>query len=259
MKLFVKHKKASLQLSINAIVILILAITILGLGLGFIRSQFGSLQKQFDKVSSNIQNQIIEDIQKSGDLLSFTTLTFEDVKAGTQNDFFFGIKSTETTRDTCFYVEFVCENAIGTSCDAGARLTGVGSLSDAPTEAVPSGWNWFDTLQASRVEPGTVKVLKGILQALNAPSATYNGRVLVWKHYISTTAAAAPAQLEYLECYAEPVSEWPGIKKKQATAGTGKGVIQAGTNFHPRIKTATDATGRAVQLHDSKEFFIDLV
>ena len=34
------RKKASLNLSINAIVVLILAITMLGLGLGFIRSMF---------------------------------------------------------------------------------------------------------------------------------------------------------------------------------------------------------------------------
>ena len=40
------HKKASLELSINAIVILVLAITMLGLGLGFTKGMFGQLKSQ---------------------------------------------------------------------------------------------------------------------------------------------------------------------------------------------------------------------
>tara|TARA_Y100000310_G_C20653032_1_gene800516 strand:+ start:1228 stop:2007 length:780 start_codon:yes stop_codon:yes gene_type:complete len=259
MRLFNKDKKASLQLSINAIVILILAITILGLGLGFIRSQFSSLETQFDKVSDNIQNQIIEDIQKSGDLLSFTTLTFSGIKAGTSNPLFFGVKSTETQRETCFYVQFVCENAIGVQCPVGSQMS---NLANAPTEAVPSGWNWFDTLQGSRVETGTVKVLKGELQALNAPSATYNGRVLVWKHFIDVTTEAATNQYE--DCITTEINNWPKIKKKtDNTAVSGTGTQAGGQGFiHPAITTndpaATEPT-RTVVLHDSKEFFIDLI
>ncbi|MBS3127550.1 hypothetical protein J4410_00200 [Candidatus Woesearchaeota archaeon] len=37
------HKKAALELSINAIVIIVLAMTLLGLGLGFIRNQFSEI------------------------------------------------------------------------------------------------------------------------------------------------------------------------------------------------------------------------
>lgn len=40
------QKKASLELSINAIVILVLAITMLGLGLGFTKGMFGQLKSQ---------------------------------------------------------------------------------------------------------------------------------------------------------------------------------------------------------------------
>ena len=42
-------KKASLTLSVNAIVILILVITMLGLGLGFINKMFGDVSEQFEE------------------------------------------------------------------------------------------------------------------------------------------------------------------------------------------------------------------
>ncbi len=41
------NKKASMQLSINMIVILIIAVVILGLSLGFIQSMFGGIEKDF--------------------------------------------------------------------------------------------------------------------------------------------------------------------------------------------------------------------
>ena len=230
-------KKGSLQLSINAIVILILAITILGLGLGFIRGQFGTLQGKFDEVSSQIENQVIEDIEKSGDLLSFSKLTFSGTKAGTPNEFFFGIKSTESTLDTCFYVQFVCENAIGQSCPDGSTFEDLGSTSG---NAVPSGWNWFNTLQGSKVTPGDVKVLKAILQATNAPSATYNGKVIVWKHTQSATDTSA----DETRCF-NVAEKWPESLR-------GDGTTNPTIDFE-------DQNGVAVQLHDSKEFFIDLI
>jgi len=216
-------KKGSLQLSINAIVILILAITILGLGLGFIRGQFETLQDKFGEVSAEIENQVIEDIEKSGDLLSFNKLTFRGIKAGQPNDFFFGIKSTASTADTCFYVEFVCENAIGRDCPPGSEF---GDQKEA-SKAGPSGWDWFSTLQGSKVTPGDVKVLQGKLQATNAPSATYNGKVLVWKHDEITGTGC------------NKVTAWPSTVKNDES---------------PQINGNI-----AVQLHDSKEFFIDLV
>lgn len=43
-------KKAALELSVNAIVILILAITMLGLGLGFVRGMFGKTSGQFEEL-----------------------------------------------------------------------------------------------------------------------------------------------------------------------------------------------------------------
>lgn len=46
-------KKASLSLSINAIIVLILAITMLGLALGFVKAMFGKVSGQVESVASN--------------------------------------------------------------------------------------------------------------------------------------------------------------------------------------------------------------
>jgi hypothetical protein len=46
MKLFIRNKKGSLSLSMEAIVILILAIVMLGLGLTFVRSMFSNIQNR---------------------------------------------------------------------------------------------------------------------------------------------------------------------------------------------------------------------
>ena len=233
------RKKASLQLSINAIVILILAITILGLGLGFIRSQFGTLQTKFDEVGAQIENQLIEDIEKSGDLLSFNKLTFNGIKAGTPNEFFFGVKSTETSKETCFYVEFTCENAIRQKCPIGSGLTDLSKPQDNnPTRL--SGWDWFSTLQGSRVASGDVKVIPAILQATNANSATYNGRVIIWKHTIESSSNP-PASVD--KCFQEPV-DWP------VSLNGGFINFKTGQNAFTKVD---------VVQHDSKEFFIDLV
>jgi len=56
------NKKASLELSINAIVIVVLAITLLGLGLGFIKGMFGKLtvlgETTFEKTAENLNKDL---------------------------------------------------------------------------------------------------------------------------------------------------------------------------------------------------------
>lgn len=47
-------KKAGLQMSINAIVILVMAMVVLGLGLGFIRGMFSSAENKFIGAISNV-------------------------------------------------------------------------------------------------------------------------------------------------------------------------------------------------------------
>lgn len=139
-----RHKKASLQLSINAIVVLILAITLLGLGLGFIKKQFGAVEAQFTAVGEEIKSGIIEKIQASGELLVFNRIDVT-VGKGKPEDFYMGIKNTQTAEDQ-FTVTFECISAIGGSC---------------PTDAS----DWFQTFELYEIQSGQVGVLPVTLLA----------------------------------------------------------------------------------------------
>jgi len=58
-------KKASLNLSINAIVILILAITMLGLGLAFMRNIFGTATGEFQEITGTVKKQMIDQMKET--------------------------------------------------------------------------------------------------------------------------------------------------------------------------------------------------
>ena len=59
-------KKASLNLSIQAIVIVVLAMTLLGLGLGFVRSQFTNISDVSNIVQKQVKDQITNQLRTSG-------------------------------------------------------------------------------------------------------------------------------------------------------------------------------------------------
>ncbi|MBI4151474.1 hypothetical protein HY496_00760 [Candidatus Woesearchaeota archaeon] len=90
-------KKGSLNLSIEAIVIIVIAFIVLGLGLGFVRQNFetfGDLSKQ---VTEQVRQQITDDLSRGDKRLSFpvseislgkkeakvTAIGIKNVKAGT--------------------------------------------------------------------------------------------------------------------------------------------------------------------------------
>ena len=62
------NKKASLELSIRAIVIIVMAMTILGLGLGFTKKIFGDIGglsgSTFDRLSDQLQSDLVDSDQK---------------------------------------------------------------------------------------------------------------------------------------------------------------------------------------------------
>jgi hypothetical protein len=157
------NKTASLQLSINAIVILILAITILGLGLGFIKKQFSSLGEQFEAVSSEIKGEIIEKIRQSGDLLVFNRVEIE-ATIGKPDTFYVGVKNTggETT---CFRTHIQCKKALQGECDPsqpGVPIT-VGGISFNGDEAFP-GSEWFKLFKEVDIDGGDVGVFPLTIQ-----------------------------------------------------------------------------------------------
>lgn len=87
------NKRGSLELSIQAIVIIVIAFVILGLGLGFVRSQFKSITETSSSVQEQVRQQVLEDLRTGDKKLSFpaTTLTVE--KGGSQ-DIAIGVKNT---------------------------------------------------------------------------------------------------------------------------------------------------------------------
>ena len=65
------QRKASLNLSIEAIIIIVLAMTLLGLGLAFIRSQLGKIQTTGTEVQEQVREQIVGQLRASGEKVSF--------------------------------------------------------------------------------------------------------------------------------------------------------------------------------------------
>lgn len=65
------NKRASLEISIQAIVIVVLAMTLLGLGLGFIRGQFRTISETAGSVQEQVKQQILEELRTGDKKLSF--------------------------------------------------------------------------------------------------------------------------------------------------------------------------------------------
>ena len=65
------NKKASLEISIQAIVIVVLAMTLLGLGLGFIRKQFSGLSSISEEVQEQVKQKVLDDLISGDKKVSF--------------------------------------------------------------------------------------------------------------------------------------------------------------------------------------------
>jgi hypothetical protein len=65
------NRKGSLNLSIQAIVIVVIAFVVLGLGLGFVRGQFKSITETATGVQEQIKQQVLDDLRTGDKKLSF--------------------------------------------------------------------------------------------------------------------------------------------------------------------------------------------
>lgn len=65
------NKKASLEISIQAIVIVVLAMTLLGLGLGFIRGMFRSIGDTTTDVTEQVRQRVLDDLISGDKKVSF--------------------------------------------------------------------------------------------------------------------------------------------------------------------------------------------
>mgnify|MGYP006276904245 CR=1 FL=1 len=187
--------KGSLQLSINAIVVLVLAITILGLGLKFITDQFQSAQGSFEVANDEIKNQLFDELD-NGELLSVRVSEFS-LESGKPTDFYFGIRNTDTDDMKRFFVQFLCEGSTHDSTDCGDVFND------------HNQWEWFDTFSSIDIPPGQSKAVYSEVQA-QSPKNEYRGKIIVW--VCNDTSTQCPNRREV--CYnntdiAEPY-DWDG-------------------------------------------------
>ena len=108
-----RTKKGSLNLSINAIVILILAITMLGLGLAFMRNIFGSATSEFSEVSGTVQKQMIEQLKETSKVVDINNPKV-DIKPGEKKQIFLGFKNDDST-DKKFQIRKIEASQLGTT------------------------------------------------------------------------------------------------------------------------------------------------
>ena len=79
-----RNRKASLELSIRAIVIVILAMTLLGLGLGFIRTMFKDIGGISTDVTEQVRQQILDDLITNDKKVSFPKTQIVIDKGGSE-------------------------------------------------------------------------------------------------------------------------------------------------------------------------------
>jgi hypothetical protein len=180
------NKKAALQLSINAIVILILAITILSLGIAFIKSQFGTLTERFTEVSAEIKSELISKIKNTGELLVFNRVEIE-AKVGKPEEFYIGIKNTapntnDPDKPVCFIPAVKCINALNGECFDGRNNVYVGGTDMSLGPGNAPEVKWFSLFPEVDIKTGEVNVYPVTLQIAQALPDTYLMEFGVYKY-----------------------------------------------------------------------------
>ena len=107
-----EHKKGSLELSINAIIIVVLAMTLLGLGLGFIRGMFKKITGTTETVQEQVKEQILEDLRTGDKKLSFPSVNV-NLERGSTTTIAFGVKNTKGVGDINFLLDIRVTGAKG--------------------------------------------------------------------------------------------------------------------------------------------------
>lgn len=146
------NKKAALELSITAIVVLIIAITVLGLGIGFIKKQFGAGTQLVEKELSNIKEQLKEQVRTGGELLIFSVP--EQAAIGKPQNVMVGVRNTAANAEgkdrICFRVEVKCIKPFTPDAQCVSDMMGPVAVGGyAPDEGwspVKGNHNWFKSI-----------------------------------------------------------------------------------------------------------------
>jgi hypothetical protein len=96
-------KKAALELSVNAIVVLIMAILILGLGIGFTKFMMDSATNQFKNINKDIASRMTQNLKESTDRLKLDPNNMEIEKGKNDKEIYFGLRN-ELDRDLTFSI-----------------------------------------------------------------------------------------------------------------------------------------------------------
>ena len=143
-------KNGSLNLSINAIVVLILAITMLGLGLAFMKNTFGSVTDRFGSVTDEMHKEMIERLA-------------DGAKKAALNVYEINMKQSEKKN---IYLAIRDELA-----SAGAETTySIGGLSGTPlgSSVCPT----LETFSDVTIKAGEAKVVPILITTSSADSGT---------------------------------------------------------------------------------------
>ncbi len=89
-------KRASLEMSIQAIVIVVLAMTLLGLGLGFIRGMFRNISSTTEDVTEQVRQRVLDDLISGDKKVSFPK-TEIDIDRGGSTVLTVGIRNKKDT------------------------------------------------------------------------------------------------------------------------------------------------------------------
>jgi hypothetical protein len=100
---FSRSKKGAIEVSINTIIILIFAIAILGIGLSFIRSSIAKATAQFDVVSDQVKNDMINSMKQSTDIVSVQPIEYTLTKTTKNPTMYFAVRNIENN-DTTYNV-----------------------------------------------------------------------------------------------------------------------------------------------------------
>ena len=127
-------KKASLDLSINAVVVLILAIALLGVGLFFINSIFGGLIEDVTKIKTKLSTEELDQLRNSKEKIAF--LDTRIIMSQTKDSLAFSVHNNENTENT-YTTKVGCEDKIGGNLDPSqVKFDVVQKIKVKPSETV---------------------------------------------------------------------------------------------------------------------------
>jgi hypothetical protein len=167
-------KKGSLNLSINAIVVLIMAITMLGLGLGFINSMFGGTTQKLEGMTAGLDQGVKDALAASVDRVSLSATTVDATK-GKSTQIFFAVRNdldaasgTGTFDLTKAAQAIYCDTAIDSSAMEPGRVTDINGVSVINTID-------FETFPEVKLDPGESKVMPLLIKPKSSAVSTIYG------------------------------------------------------------------------------------